>query len=104
MSAINSTFLLVSMATRLLPLVTLEDLGRRRATQTPSCVASCDVSLPGCCQQRGSALSTRSRQRDAVSGIDRGGVFAAASAETLATDFDGGCADCGIAGALPPRR
>lgn len=39
-------------------------------------------------------------KRDAVAGIDRGGVFAAASAETLATD----CADCGIAGALPPRR
>lgn len=43
-------------------------------------------------------------KRDAVAGIDRGGVFAAASAETLATDFDGGSANCGIAGALPPRR
>lgn len=83
MSVINSTFLPVAMATSLLPLVTLEDLGRLRATQTPSCVAGCGVEssslLPAARPRPLRSLSLKGR----TCGKDTGGVFAAASAESF---------------------
>lgn len=48
MSAINSTFLPVAMATSLHPLAALEDLGRPRAAQAPSCVAGAVQCLATC--------------------------------------------------------